>query len=202
MKVKLIMFRGAQRREFDLNAESTIIGRRPECTLRVPTRDVSRQHCEIRVSSTGVSVKDLGSSNGTYVNGKRVAESPLAAGDKLRVGPIVFLVQIDGKPPAVSPEDVAPAASAAGAKKGPAPAELDEDDLFDLGEEDFDIDDPLTQLMDDDDDDDDVPPRPAPKPVPKAASPPAPATKPAAGPAPAKPASPVKPPSGPPPKKK
>ncbi len=201
MKVKLIMFRGAQRREFDLNAESTIIGRRPECTLRVPTRDVSRQHCEVRVSSTGLSVKDLGSSNGTYVNGKRVAESALAAGDKLRIGPIVFLVQIDGKPPAASPGDVAPAAAAAGAKKGPAPEELDEDDLFDLGEDDFDLDDPLTQLMDDDDDDD-VPPRPAPKPVPKSASPPAPAAKPAAGPSPAKPASPVKPPSGPPPKKK
>ena len=48
-------------------------------------------------------VKDLGSSNGTYVNNGRVQEADMEAGDTLTVGPVIFTVVIDGKPEEVKP---------------------------------------------------------------------------------------------------
>lgn len=172
-KVVLITFKDGERKDFPLTAASTTVGRRPECGLRVATGDVSRQHCEVTVGSS-VWVKDLGSSNGTFVNGKRVAESKLNAGDVLGVGPILFVVQVDGKPekieeparPAATPAPSAGASPKAAAATGgtstvkkPGPnQEIDEDDLFETSNDDFDLDDPLSALdMLDDDDDDDLP---------------------------------------------
>lgn len=48
-------------------------------------------------------LQDLGSSNGTYVNNKRVAELQLQPGDHVVVGPVVFTVQIDGQPAEIKP---------------------------------------------------------------------------------------------------
>lgn len=78
-----------------------IIGRKPECEIRIPVPDVSREHCEIRVEAERVLVKDLGSSNGTYVDGQRVQEAELKAGSVLTVGPATFVVQVDGKPASI-----------------------------------------------------------------------------------------------------
>lgn len=161
MKVNLVMFRGGERRDFPLTGPSTIVGRRQECALRVPTKDVSRRHCEIVVAGDKVSVKDLGSANGTYVNGKRVAESPLAAGDKLRIGPVVFMVQINGQPAKITPYDLKPPAPVGASQAADAAEELTEDDLFDLDDAEFDLDDPLTALNIGDDDDEDEPRKPA-----------------------------------------
>jgi predicted component of type VI protein secretion system len=166
MKATLVMFRSGERRDFPLTTPSTIVGRRQDCTLRIPTKDVSRRHCEILIAGNKISVKDLGSANGTYVNGKRVAELPLAAGDKLRVGPVTFMVQVDGQPPKITPHDLLPQTGAAGtaAAKVPAGAPVDEDDLFDLDDADFDLDDPITALNGPgEDDEDDEPRKPPPK---------------------------------------
>ena len=98
MKVVLIRFRGGQRRELPLIGERLVVGRRPDCDVRIPTLDVSRQHCEVLVADDSVKVKALNSSNGTFVNGKRVTEVELNPGDRLQIGPVSFTVQIDGKP--------------------------------------------------------------------------------------------------------
>jgi pSer/pThr/pTyr-binding forkhead associated (FHA) protein len=94
------MFRNnGQRKEFPLAAESsTSIGRGEECNLQIPLASVSRRHCELTVNPTELKVKDLASSNGTYVNNRRVNEVALKPGDRLVVGPIVFTVQINGEP--------------------------------------------------------------------------------------------------------
>lgn len=148
MNVVLVMFKEKERREFPLAGEETILGRRQDCSLRIPTKDVSRQHCAVRIKDEKVTAKDLGSSNGTYVNGKRIAEVALAPGDHLRLGPVTFVVQINGKPDRIKPEDIeAPHAQAAA-----GPAE-DEEETFELGEEDFDIEDAMSALDDDDEDD-------------------------------------------------
>jgi len=142
MKVVLVRFKDGERRDFLLPSETTILGRRPDSTLQIPSRDVSRQHCQITIGDDAVVVKDLGSSNGTYVNGKRVAEKKLAPGDRLQVGPVVFVVQIDGRPATVRPADTeVPAAAGAG---GPR----DEEEAIDLDTADFDLDDALSSLDD------------------------------------------------------
>jgi len=104
MDVKLVMFkRNGQRKDFPLKNAVTVIGRGEECDLRVPILSVSRRHCELRMSKRHVTVKDLASSNGTYVNNKRVNEATLKPGDRLVVGPIVFTIQVDGKPEQIRP---------------------------------------------------------------------------------------------------
>lgn len=135
MNVVLVMFKDDERRDFPLPAEKTILGRRRDCELRIPTRDVSRQHCELAISGSTLTVRDMGSSNGTFVNGKRVAETELSAGDRLRVGPVTFLVQIDGKPADIQPERDVPRTEVS-----PTAADSADEETFELTEADFDID--------------------------------------------------------------
>ncbi|MGD8450398.1 MAG: FHA domain-containing protein [Phycisphaerae bacterium] len=156
MKVVLVRFRSGERREFTLSGETTMLGRRPDSTLRVASSDVSRQHCQIVVKDGAVLVKDLGSSNGTFVNGQRVAEKALSPGDRLTVGPVVFIVQIDGEPAEIKPTD-AEVEAAAAAPSGPSfSLDDDEGEVFELGEGDFDIDEAISSL-DELDEDKDLP---------------------------------------------
>ena len=99
MDVALLLLRdrGAKRR-FPLSREIVTIGRREDCDLRIPLGDVSRKHCSIVKSEQQLEVQDLGSSNGTYVNGERIQKKSLRAGDRLRIGSLHFVVQVDGKP--------------------------------------------------------------------------------------------------------
>ncbi len=104
MDAKLVMFKGnGQRKDFRVKAPKMIIGRGEDADLRVPIMSVSRHHTELRTEDSTLVAKDLGSSNGTYVNNKRVNEQVLSAGDRVVIGPIVFTVQIDGKPSEIKP---------------------------------------------------------------------------------------------------
>lgn len=62
------------------------IGRMPECTITLNDGNVSRSHAEIRPSSSGFTLLDLGSTNGTKVNGLRVSERELQDGDAITFG--------------------------------------------------------------------------------------------------------------------
>ncbi len=64
------------------------IGRLGDCTLVLEDGNVSRHHAEIRPYGTGFRLVDLGSTNGTFVNGERIAERQLRDGDVLRFGGI------------------------------------------------------------------------------------------------------------------
>ena len=70
-----------------LGSEPTSIGRLPDNTLALNDTNVSRRHCEVRASGRGFVVADVGSTNGTKVNGIRIlGEHQLADGDILSVG--------------------------------------------------------------------------------------------------------------------
>lgn len=104
MDLTLVMFKpNGNRKDFPVKKPVTTLGRGEICDLQIPLENVSRTHCEISVSDDEVKVKDLASSNGTYVNNKRINESPLKAGDRLVIGPIVFTIQIDGVPEEITP---------------------------------------------------------------------------------------------------
>lgn len=99
MQVVLVMFRAdGERRSFPISREMTIIGRREDCDLRIPLGDVSRKHCRMIREADALRMEDLGSSNGTYVNGQRIQEAILQPGDTVRVGPVLFVLQVDGVP--------------------------------------------------------------------------------------------------------
>lgn len=70
-----------------LGPDPTSIGRLPENTLALNDSNVSRKHCEVRASGRGFVVVDVGSTNGTKINGTRIlGEHQLADGDILSVG--------------------------------------------------------------------------------------------------------------------
>jgi predicted component of type VI protein secretion system len=99
MQVVLVMFRAdGERRSFSIVRDMTVIGRREDCDLRIPLGEVSRKHCRMIKDGDTVRLEDLGSSNGTFHNGQRVQEAVLAPGDNVQVGPVSFVVQIDGQP--------------------------------------------------------------------------------------------------------
>ena len=75
---------------FQLAAEEVTIGRQASSQLCVGDPSVSRQHCLIQPAVEGFQIRDLGSNNGTFVNGKRVEERVLVDGDKIRIGDTVF----------------------------------------------------------------------------------------------------------------
>ena len=99
MQVVLVMFRSdGERRSFSVTRDITVIGRREDCDLRIPLGEVSRKHARLVRDGDTIKVEDLGSSNGTYLNGQRMQESLLAPGDTVQVGPVAFVVQMDGVP--------------------------------------------------------------------------------------------------------
>jgi hypothetical protein len=69
-----------------LGEETLTIGRLPSCDIPVPDPNASRKHAEIRPSGAGYVVVDLGSTNGTRVNGATVNERKLTDGDVIAVG--------------------------------------------------------------------------------------------------------------------
>lgn len=110
MQVVLVLFRSdGQRRSFSVARDVTVIGRREDCDLRIPIGDVSRKHCRLLKEADTLRLEDLGSSNGTYVNGNRVQEAILNAGDWIGIGPVQFVVQVDGQP---ADQDIVPPPSA------------------------------------------------------------------------------------------
>ena len=71
---------------FERIGERTLIGRSPECDIFLDDVTVSRRHAEIVVLEDGITVRDLGSLNGTFVNRRRIDESPLEDDDEVQIG--------------------------------------------------------------------------------------------------------------------
>lgn len=94
-------------RRFPLDGDGTLIGRQPDVAVYLDSLSVSRHHARILCQQGGYFVEDLGSSNGTYVNGARVAgRAPLTEEDELRIGPYTFHLHTDRPAPAAAPEQI------------------------------------------------------------------------------------------------
>ncbi|MGD0061599.1 MAG: FHA domain-containing protein [Verrucomicrobiia bacterium] len=74
-----------------------IVGRLPESEISVRDSFISRVHCGFTYANNEFSLKDLGSTNGTYRNGARVFECALSSGDKIQVGNTTLVFEIDSK---------------------------------------------------------------------------------------------------------
>jgi pilus assembly protein CpaF len=105
MQIQLVIVQGGPRgRKIALPGREAVIGRVKGCTVRLAAHEVSRKHCHIREKNGKVTILDLSSSNGTYVNGRRIAEETLLLpGDKVLIGPVLFSVEPQGIPLAALP---------------------------------------------------------------------------------------------------
>jgi predicted component of type VI protein secretion system len=80
-----------------------LIGRHPECDVRIDLSKISRRHCCIALAYDRVMVRDLGSRNGLRVNGVAVEESQLHPGDEIAIGPIIYRMESEAPAPASAP---------------------------------------------------------------------------------------------------
>ncbi len=104
MHANLVLFtKSGTQRIIPLSSEITILGRRHDCDLRIPMKLVSRRHCQLSKNNGDLKIRDLDSKCGTFLNGKKVSESVVNAGDYIGIGPLTFQLQIDGKPEKTSP---------------------------------------------------------------------------------------------------
>ena len=104
MNVKLVMLKtNGQQKEISLKGTTAVLGRGADCDIRIPIESCSRKQCELKIEGDQLQLKDLGSSNGTFLNNNRVEAATLNAGDKLTIGPVVLTIQIDGQPETAAP---------------------------------------------------------------------------------------------------
>ena len=68
---------------FVIPQQTSTIGRSPTCDIVIPGTHLSRQHAELTIRGNTVLIRDLASSNGTFINGKRISEAVARAGDKI-----------------------------------------------------------------------------------------------------------------------
>lgn len=169
MQISLVMVNAAgESKEVPVKQLPASIGRGERCRVRIPLAAISRHHCDLALEDDELVVRDAGSSNGTYVNGERVQERELIPGDLLAIGPVVFVVRIDGHPRDIDAKDSyaagmigqegshngVPGWGAAGGEAAPEPARMEplaggRSDDPDDSDFDFDLD--LSGLDDDED---------------------------------------------------
>lgn len=108
MITKLIVASGKSAgRAISIKRSKLLIGRAEECDVRPLSEDVSRRHCAVHVGPADVWVEDLGSRNGTFINGVRIKEkTKVATGDLIRVGALELKVSCSAPAAAGSEEDV------------------------------------------------------------------------------------------------
>jgi predicted component of type VI protein secretion system len=108
MIAKLIVATGKSAgRSIAIKRNKLLIGRAEQCDVRPLSEEVSRQHCEVTVGPAGVWVEDLGSRNGTFVNGDRVeGRRQVVDGDILRVGSLELKVSCSEPTRGGSEDDV------------------------------------------------------------------------------------------------
>jgi len=121
MKVQLVVVQGKpEGKVIPLVGPNFKIGRGETCHLRPNSEQVSREHAEFTINGESVVVRDLGSRNGTLVNGKAITADAYRLKDRdlVQVGPLTFAVAILG-----------PAATSAKAASAPAPKPVSPDDV-------------------------------------------------------------------------
>ena len=113
----VILNQGMAGRTFELEIERTTVGRVEDNTFQIADASVSSHHAEILLRSSDIVIRDLNSTNGTFVNGEKISEITLKSGQTLRFGQVELKID-DGQPAAApAPVSAAPAPAAAAPKK-------------------------------------------------------------------------------------
>jgi len=130
MKVQLIVVRGKpEGKVIPLAGPKFKIGRGETCHLRPNSEQVSREHAEFTIEANGLIVRDLGSRNGTLVNGKALTTEACKLKDRdlVQVGPLTFAVSIQDAPKAATPP--AGSGEVARARAKPSPDDVPAEDI-------------------------------------------------------------------------
>lgn len=91
----VLLSAGMTGRTHELKADKTTIGRVEDNVFQIAEPSVSSHHCEVLVRGNDILVKDLNSTNGTFVNGEKVTEGPLKPGQILRLGQVEMRLETE-----------------------------------------------------------------------------------------------------------
>lgn len=120
---RLTCLKGPQRgKEVLIHVQEFTIGRREDNMMQVEGELVSRQHAVVSFQDGQYILYDRESTNGTWVNGRRIAQHVLQPGDQIQIGPSIFVFQLAGAPVPLVPARIP--------TPGPPPAEL----IYDFGD--------------------------------------------------------------------
>jgi len=90
----LVLLQGGEAIPYELQTAETTLGRHPDCEIQLDSNMVSRRHAKLSREGEQFYVEDLGSGNGSFVNGKKIEErTALNPGDRIKLGPILFRFQ-------------------------------------------------------------------------------------------------------------
>src|SRR5262245_16371268 len=103
MRAQLVPLDGGS--PVELLKDLTLVGRKEECDLRLDHKSVSKMHCVIVKTDGLLLLRDLGSTNGTRVNGQRVRRAALLPNDQLSIAGYKYRVQLGGEEPAIPAHD-------------------------------------------------------------------------------------------------
>jgi len=87
---------GSEERVYDVEEPGTVVGRAPEAGIAVDDRTLSRRHCRIYLGQDGWRITDLGSRNGTFLNGALILDELLHGGDRVEIGETQISVFLPG----------------------------------------------------------------------------------------------------------
>ena len=87
----LVLLQGGQAVPYPLDGDEILIGRHPDCGVQLKSSAVSRRHARVFIKDGRYLIEDLGSGNGTSVNGQTIASAtPLEAQDRIKLGPVLM----------------------------------------------------------------------------------------------------------------
>jgi len=87
----LVLLQGGQAVPHQLDGEEILIGRHPDCGVQLESNAVSRRHARVFVQDGQYTIEDLGSGNGTFVNGQAIeSATPLNSQDRIKLGPVLM----------------------------------------------------------------------------------------------------------------
>ena len=113
----VVLSEGLTGRSHELKVDKTTIGRLEDNAFQISEQSVSSHHCEVLLKGSDVIVKDLDSTNGTYINGEKISEKVLKPGQILRLGNVEARLEADGAPASAAAAPTGAMAAAAAAEK-------------------------------------------------------------------------------------
>jgi pSer/pThr/pTyr-binding forkhead associated (FHA) protein len=103
MRVRLVPLEGGT--PIEIAKDLLLVGRKEDCDLRLDHKSISKLHCVIVKTDGLLLLRDLGSTNGTRVNGQRVRRAALLPNDELQIASLKYTVSVAVEEPPASPDE-------------------------------------------------------------------------------------------------
>lgn len=103
MRVRLVPMEGGT--PIEIAKDLLLVGRKEDCDIRLEHKSVSKLHCVVVKAEGLLLLRDLGSTNGTRVNGQRVRRAALLPNDQLQLASLRFSVQVVADDPSPAPDE-------------------------------------------------------------------------------------------------